>query len=230
MHYRILETAMVATSVALAACGDDDVTGLEGNAATVRFVNATSTSLDIAEGGTVATGNGALSFGTASNCMSVHATNAELAVRQTGTSTPLVGFTSAFQAGGNYTVIAYPGPAAAMQFTTVSNAFTPTVGQGGLRVFNAVSAGTSYDVYVGTPGATTVTAGANNIGYGTGSSYFNVGANAAQQVRITNAGTQALVLDVGTRSFIAGQNVTLVVAPPAAGSATPRAFYVTGCA
>lgn len=55
-------------------------------------------------------------------------------------------------------------------------------------------------------------------------------ANAAQQVRITNAGTQTLVLDVGARSFVVGQNVTLVIAPPAAGSTTPRAFYVTGCA
>jgi hypothetical protein len=36
------------------------------------------------------------------------------------------------------------------------------------------------------------------------------------------------MLDVGTRSFAAGQNATLVIAPPATGS-TPRAFYVTGC-
>jgi hypothetical protein len=230
MHYRILATALVAASVALAACGDDATGPNGGNSATVRFVNATSTSLDIAEGGTVATGNGALSFSTTSNCMSVDATNADLAVRLTGTSTPLGGFTPAFQAGGNYTVIAYAGAGATTPFATVSNAFTPTTGQGGLRVFNAVGAGTSYDVYVGTPGATTVTAGANNIGHGTGSSYFNVIANVVQQVRITNAGTQTLVLDVGTRSFIAGQLVTLVVGPPAAGSTTPRAFYVTGCA
>ena len=44
MHYRILATALVATSVALAACGDDG-TGLNGNNATVRFVNATSSTL-----------------------------------------------------------------------------------------------------------------------------------------------------------------------------------------
>ena len=228
MHYRILATALVATSVALAACGEDDVTGV-GDSATVRFVNATSTSLDIAEGSTVATGNGALSFATASNCMSVNAASSNLAVRLTGTSAPLATFTPAFQSGGNYTVIAYAGAGASLQFATVSNAYTPATGQGGLRVFNAVGAGTSYDVYVGVPGASTVTAGANNIGFGTGSSYFNVAANVAQQVRITTAGTQTVVLDVGTRNFIAGQNVTLVVAPPATGSATPRAFYMTAC-
>ena len=230
MHHRILATAMVATSLALAACGDDDATGPNGNNATVRFVNATSTSLDIAENGAVATGNGALSYGTASNCMSVQATNASLAVRQTGTSAPLPGFTPAFQPGGNYTVIVYPGAGGVTQFATVSNAFTPSSGQAGLRVFNGVAAGTSYDVYAGAAGATTVTAGANNIGYGSGSSYFNVVAGAPQQVRITNAGTQTLVLDVGMRTFIVGENATLVLAPPAPGSATPRGFYVVGCA
>ena len=106
--------------------------------------------------------------------------------------------------------------------------FGTAAGQGGLRVFNAVSAGTSYDVCVGLPGSAIVSSYANNIGFGMGSSYFNVGADAAQQVRIISAGTQTLVLDVGTRSFIAGQNLTLVVAPPATGTTTPRAFYVTG--
>ena len=228
MRSCILARALVATCVALAACGDDGM-GPTGNNATVRFVNATSVSLDIAEDGSVATGNGALSFGTESNCMSVRATDPELAVRQTGTSAPLAGFTPAFQAGGNYTVIAYPGAGGATQFATVSNAFTPSAGQAGLRVFNAVAPGTSYDVYAGAAGATTVTVGANNVGYGSGSSYFNVAAGTAQQVRITNAGTQTLVLDVGMRTFILGQNVTLVLAPPAPGSTTPRGFYATGC-
>ena len=229
MYYRTLATAMVAASLALAACGGDDATGPNGNNATVRFVNATAISLDIAENGTVATGNGALSFGTTSHCLVVHPTNSNLAVRQTGTSAPIAGFTPTFQAGGNYTVIAYPGAAGATQFATISNAFTPSSGQAGLRVFNGVAAGTSYDVYAGTAGAATVTAGANNIGYGSGSNYFNVVAGAPQQVRITNAGTQTLVLDVGMRTFIIGENTTLVLAPPAPGSATPRGFYAVGC-
>jgi hypothetical protein len=78
-------------------------------------------------------------------------------------------------------------------------------------------------------GASSATAGANNVGFGTGSSYFNVVAGTAQQVRITNAGSQAVVLDVGSRTFTAGQNVTLVITPPFSGSPAPRAFYATGC-
>jgi len=229
MQLRSLALVLLASSVALAACEDDDPTGPgSSNNATVRFINATSTSLDIGQGGTVATGNGALAYGTFSNCLTVDATNANVAVRQTGTSTALTGFTPAFQPGGNYTVIVYPGAGGTTQFTTVANAFTPAAGQGGLRVFNAAGTGTNYDIYVGAPGAALGSPAANNISYGSGSSYFNVATNAAQQVRLTNAGSQTVVLDVGNRSFAAGQNATLVIAPPATG-AVPRAFYVNGC-
>jgi hypothetical protein len=229
MQFRILALALLASSVTLAACGGDSVTGTDANNATVQFINATGSSLDVAQGGTVATGNGALSYGTTSLCIATDASSSNLAVRLTGTSTPLAGFTPAFQAGGNYTVIAYPGAPGVIQFATVSNAFTPSAGQGGLRVFNAAVAGASYDVYVSAPGAASATAAANNIGYGSGSSYFNVVAGTAQQVRITNAGSQTVVLDVGSRTFTTGQNVTLVIAPPLTGSPAPQAFYVNGC-
>ena len=229
LQIRRLALALLASSVTLVACNDDDITGTNANNATVQFINATAVSLDVAQGGTVATGNGALSYGTTSLCIATDATNSNLTVRQTGTSTPLTGFTPAFQAGGNYSVIAYPVAAGAIQFGTVSNAFTASAGQGGLRVFNAAGAGTSYDIYVSAPGASSATAGANNVAFGSGSSYFNVAAGTAQQVRITNAGSQAVVLDVGSRTFTAGQNVTLVITPPLTGSPAPRAFYVTGC-
>jgi len=230
LQLRRLALALLASSVALVACGGGDVTGTDANNATVQFINATAVSLDVAQGGTVATGNGALSYGTTSLCIVTDATNSNLAVRQTGTSTPLPGFTPAFQPGGNYSVISYPGATVAtIVFATVSNAFTPTAGQGGLRVFNGAGAGTSYDIYVGTPGGSTATAGANNVGFGSGSSYFNVAAAIPQQVRITNAGSQTVVVDVGNHTFTAGQNVTLVIAPPLTGSPVPRAFYATGC-
>ena len=230
MQLRTLALAVAAASVTIVACDDDgDITGLNANTATVQFINATALSLDIAQSGTVATGNGALSYGTASACIAADASNSNLAVRQTGTSTALAGFAPSFLAGGNYSVIVYPGAGAATQFATVSNAFTPTAGQGGLRVFNAAGAGTSYDIYIGPAGGSATTLLANNIGSGSGSSYFNVAAGSAQQLRITNAGSQAVVLDAGNRTFTAGQNATMVIAPPAAGSTTPRAFFVNGC-
>ena len=153
MQLRTLALALAAVSVGIVACDDDgDITGLNANTATVQFINATALSLDIAQSGTVATGNGALSYGTTSACITADASNSNLAVRQTGTSTALAGFAPSFLAGGNYSVIVYPGAGAATQFATVSNAFTPTAGQGGLRVFNAAGAGTSYDIYIGPAG------------------------------------------------------------------------------
>ena len=234
MRFRTLSAALLVPTLALslAACGSDNSTGLAStsNNATVQFINASNQSLDIATNGSVATGGGALSYGIASNCMSVDATNSGLTVRATGTSTPLTGFTPAFTAGGDYSVIAYPGTAGATQFVTVSNAFTPAAGQAGLRVVNVGAVGSNYDVYVTAPGAPLGTSNANNIGVGTGSSYFNVSAATAQEIRVTNAGSQTLVLTFGSsNTFTAGKKSTLVITAPAPGTTSPRGFIVGGC-
>jgi hypothetical protein len=233
MQFRTLAAAALVPLLALAACDDNgDLTGTGGSNknATVRFINVTTTTFDIASNGSVTTGNGALGYGTSSACISADASNSGLAVRQTGTSTPLTGFTPSFTAGGNYTVLVYPGVGGTTQFATVSNAYAPPAGQAGLRVFNAAGNGTNYDVYVTAPGAVLTTPNVNNVGFGSGSSYFNVSGTSAQQVRIMNAGSQAVLLDIGNQTFTAGTNATLVIAPPITGSTTPRAFLVQGCA
>lgn len=51
----------------------------------------------------------------------------------------------------------------------------------------------------------------------------------ASQIRLTADGSSAVLLDMGSQTFAAGQNAMLVVAPPAAGATTPRAFLVPGC-
>jgi hypothetical protein len=56
-----------------------------------------------------------------------------------------------------------------------------------------------------------------------------VSAGTLRQMRITNAGFKTLLLDIGSTALIAGQNLTLVIAPPAAGASTLRSFFVTGC-
>lgn len=230
MQLRILVAALFAPTLALTACDGSLSTGTtNSNNATVRFVNATSTSLDIASNGAVSSGNGALGYGNSSSCITVDATSSGLAVRQTGTSVALAGFTPTFQIGGNYTVIAYQGAVGAIQFATVSNAYTPATGQGGLRVFNAGAVGSSYDVYVTAPGAALGTSSVNNIGVGSGSSYFNVNATSAQEIRITNAGSPTVLVDVPSQTFVSGQNATLVIAPPVTGAPVPRVFLVSGC-
>jgi len=233
-------TALLAASATLAACSSDNVLGLgvAGGGtdtdtlsnARIRFVNATATSLDLATGGVVAIGNGAIGFGASSTCVSTSAITPNLAVRISGTSGTLPGFTTAYQSGVSYTVIAYPGSSGATQFATIADTFTPAPGESGFRVFNAGSVGSSYDVYITAPGAplTSATPSAASVMQGTSSAFSSV-STSAQQVRVTDAGSQTVLLDVGNVSFVAGLNMTLVIAPPLAGSTIPRTFLAASC-
>jgi hypothetical protein len=239
----LLATAVIAASAALAACSGDNVLGLgvagAGGGtntdtlsnARIRFVNATSTSLDLATGGVVATGNGAIGYGASSSCVSTSAIAPNLAVRIAGTTSSVPGFTTGYQSGASYTVIAYPGSGGATQFATITDTFTPTSGESGFRVFNASSAGSSYDVYVTAPGASLTTAvpTAASVTSGSSSSFTGVSPTVTQQVRITPAGSRTVLLDMGNVAFVAGLNLTLVIAPPLTGSTTPRTFLAASC-
>lgn len=223
-------TALLCT-VSLAACDDgNSATGVSSqqNTATVRFVNATGTALDFASGGTVGTGNGNLTYGSSSSCNSVDVSNTgSLSVRTAGSTTTVAGFAPTLGAGGNYTIIAYPGAGGAMQFATLAtNGFSPATGASGFRAFNAAGSG-NYDVYVTAPGAALGTATAAGVGSGSSSAFVSTAAGISQ-IRLTSAGSQSTLLDVGNQTFTAGQNRMLVIAPAVAGT-TPRAFFVTGC-
>jgi hypothetical protein len=196
--------------------------------ATIRLANATNNALDLLQGTSVLTGGGNLAFGTSSACSSVNAATPGLTIRQTGTTTALPGFTPTLVVGTSYTIIAYPG-ASAVQFATLTNTFTPVAGQAGLRVFNVTGGATGYDVFVTASGATLTTPTIANAISGTASSFVSVPAGSSQ-IRVTATGTTTpIVLDLGAQSFTAGQNATLVIAPPAAGSTTLRGFLVPAC-
>lgn len=243
MRARTLAVAAFAAAfVTIAACSSDNVLGIgvagvgaNGDTlsnARIRFVNATATSLDVVSGGVVGAGNGGIEFGSSSSCISINATTPNLTVRAAGTTTALSGFPTAFQSGVRYTVIAYTNASGGTQFASIADTFTPVAGQGGLRVFNAGATGSSYDVYVTAPSAslTTTTATFSAVTAGANSTFINVIASTSQQVRITAAGSKTVLLDVGNVAFVVGQSVTLVIASPLAGSTTPRAFLVAGCA
>jgi hypothetical protein len=232
MYARSLAVAAAMLStLALAACDSDARLGFIGpsNVATVRFVNATDTQIDIATSGTITTGNGALSFGTSSNCILVGATASNITILRTGSSTAIVGFTPDFQAGGSFTVIIYPGAGGLPQFAVLPNAFSPNLNRGGFRAFNAVGAGTNYDVYVTTSGEPLRSASVNNVTFGTGSGFVDVDATTVQQVRVTNAGSLAVVLNAGNQSFSPSVNSNFVIARPGPGSATLRTFQSQAC-
>jgi hypothetical protein len=229
MLQRLLAIGAVAPILALAACGssDDTVTGTTNSTATVRFINATNSNIDVSNAGTVATGNANLGFGTSTSCMTVNTTGTGLSFNQAGTSTQIPGFTQSFATGGTYTVVAYPGSTGSTQFLTINDAgSTPNTGQAGLRIVNAASGSGNL---VAVSSGTALGTGAG-VGFGSAGSFTSV--NAGSQTISFNTGTgTSTVVSAGNLNFTAGQNYTLIIAPPAAGSTPLRTFLVTttGC-
>jgi len=228
LHRSIAILAFVPLTL-VAACGDkDDVNGVITPTATVRFINATGSNIDVSNAGTVGTGNGNLGFGMSSSCMSVNASGATgtgLGFNQAGTSTAIPGFTQSFGSNGNYSVIAYPGTGGTTQFLTVDNSnFTANSGQAGLRIINAAS-GTGNLVALGNG---TALGSGSGVAFGSAGNFMNVGAGSQAITFNTGTGTST-VANAGSLNFTAGQNYTLVVAPPATGSTTLRTFLVSGC-
>jgi hypothetical protein len=226
MLHRSVAIAALVPLVVLAACGDDndDNTTNPTSTATVRFINATNTNIDVSNGGTVATGNGNLAFGGSSTCMTVNLSGTGLAFNQAGTTTAIQGFTPSFSANGNFTVVAIPATTGTQFLTLDNSGFTPTSGSAGLRVVNAAS-GTGSIVALG--GGTVIGTG-TGVPFGTGGAFMNVAAGSQAITFNTGTGTTT-VANAGSLNFTAGQNYTLIVAPAATGSTTLRTFLVTGC-
>lgn len=204
------------------------VTNTATTNATVRLINATGSSLSFLQNGTAVTGGSSIAFGSASGCASVPVANPLLTVTQAGSTTALSGFTPTLTAGTSTSFVAYPTAAGGVQFASLGNTFTPASGQAGFRVFNATTATTGYDAFVTAAGAVLGTATVSNVLAGAGSSFISV-PSGTQQIRLTSTGGTTVLLDAGSQTLTAGQNYTLVIAPPAAGSTTPRAFLIQGC-
>jgi hypothetical protein len=196
--------------------------------ATIRLVNATGSALNFLQNGTALSGGSNIAFGTSSACSSVNAATPGLTVTQGSSATALTGFTPTLTAGTSYTVVAYPTATGGVQFQTLNNTFTATSGQAGLRVFNASGLTAASDVFVTASGAALTTPTISNTASGSASTFVSVPAG-SQQIRLTTTGGTTVLLDLGSQTLTAGQNATLVIAPPLTGSVTPRAFLVSGC-
>jgi len=228
----------LATAATLAACSDDDEdnpTGPTTDNTSVRLFNATSSSLnlDVAQNGTVGTGNSNVAFGSASSCTKINSTNPQLTVRTAGSTTSLTGFTPSFSAGGTYTVLV-TGTAAAPVFTTLNDQFTtPSAGNAAVRIVNATTSATTgagnWDIYVN-PGTTLGTPNAIAVGRTTASSYLTVPAGQANTIRLTNAGQTTTLQNISVPSLTAGTVTTIVVTDAAtAGGTTLQTFTLPAC-
>lgn len=204
------------------------VTNLALTNSNVRLANATDNPLDLLQNGTALSGSSALAFGTSSACNSVNAATPALTITQASSATPLAGFTPALVAGHPFTFVAFPGAAGVVQFATVEQAI-PTAGQAQVGVFNATAQPTGLDVYLTPSGAALGTATIANVGSGSASASFVSVPVGSSDVRVTANGSTTVLLDLGSQTFVAGQNTMLVIAPPASGATSLRAFFVPGC-
>ena len=195
--------------------------------ATIRLANATDVAFDLRQGTSVASGGGNLAFGGVSSCTSVTAATPGLGVALTGTTANLSAFAPTLVAGNSYTFVAF-GTAASANFATLVNTFTPASGQAGFRVFNATGGATALDAFVTPLSAVLTTATVSGAVSGSATAFVSV-PSGSQQIRLTSTGLLTVLLDAGAQTLTAGTNYTLVVAPPASGSTTLRAFLVPGC-
>lgn len=196
--------------------------------ATVRLFNATATPLNFLQGTTALAGGSNIAFGASSTCSSVNAATPNLSVTQGTSTTALPGFAPSLTAGTSYTIVAYPTATGGVQFATLGNTFAPTTGQAGLRVFNATTATTGYDVHVLAAGAPIATPTIANTLAGATSAYVSVPAGTSV-ITVTSAGGATALVSLPSQAITAGQNLTLVIAPPAAGSTTPQLYLVPAC-
>lgn len=236
MDSRRITSALLAlaTVATLAACSDDDDPVGPSNNTTVRFVNATTggTSLDIAQNGTVGTGNGNIALGASSSCIRVNNSDPKLAVRAAGSTTDLTGFTPSFTANGTFTVLV-TGTTTTPVFTTLDDQFAaPSAGNAAVRIVNATSAATTgagnWDIYVN-PTTTLGTPNATAIGRTMASAYLTVPAGQANTIRLTNAGQTATLQNITVASQTAGTVQTIVVTDGATGSTTLQTFPLAAC-
>lgn len=208
---------------AFTAC-DDDPTGPGPDQATVRFANATSAGIDVDNGDATAGTN--LGFAGTTGCLYVNTTGqagTSLEFREAGSATLMVGFSQNFAAGGDYTVIAYPGFTGNAQFMTLDNSgYTAVSGQAGIRVVNAAPGSGSLILRLDGE----VVGPAGGVAYGSASAFANVTAG-TETFTITSGGTTVATTDALT--LTAGGTHTLVVAPPAPGTSELRTFLVRGC-
>jgi hypothetical protein len=228
LHRRFLGLALCSLAI-VAACSDDDD---DDNNSLVRVVNASNTAIDVASGTTIGTDNSNIGFGAGSTCLTTNSVDPDLNVTPAGTTNAYSSFALDLHAGQHYVTVAYPGFSGATAFSDIATGATPAVGQAGLRVFNAAAGSATYDVYVTAPGTAALgTAGATGIGFRTASGYISVPPGTSQ-VRLTNAGTQTVLINAGSLAFTAGQNAVLVIAAPGPGTTalrTFRTFLAAGC-
>jgi len=214
--------AMLAMLLLAAGCDTHGTLGIIAKTtADVRVLNASATSIDVLTNQTIDPGNGDIVFGTSSQCMTVDITSHGLSVRPAGvrtTTTPLPSFAS-----NERYIVTVTGTGGAYSVIPFRDSYTPATGKAAVRLINVSGSTSGVDIYVTDPGVALGTPNASNVLTGTASAYFDVPVT-AQQIRLTSTGSTLVAFDLGSVTIPAGAKDVVVLAPPATGSTTARAF------
>ena len=203
-----------------AACSDSDNVVHTLNAATVRLVNDTDTPLSLAVVNVLDSANARLVFGQASACVFVDLSNVPALTITNGATGVSIAFTPILSAGDNVMVVAFGTTVGNVQFASLNNRFVPAANSAGLRFFNGVAS--TGPLVMQRNGAVLTPF----VGFGAASGFVSVPIDSAS---ITFSNQLSVVLDAGPMAFPLGQNSTVVVGPPAAGTDPLRSFTVQGC-
>jgi hypothetical protein len=202
--------------------------GGSANDMTLRIVNTTGVALDLRSNGQAVGGDGHVTSGTTSACISVDpATTSSLGLRETGAVSDVGGFAPTIAPRASYTVVAFVSDAGFVSTFTLLSDYEPAPGLAGLRIVDVAPTLGSLDVYVTPPGAPLDVPGTASVGFGSNTGFFDVNPGGSQ-VRFTAATTRTVVFDAGTVTLVPGQLSTMVVAQPG-GSATPVAMLAPAC-
>lgn len=195
--------------------------------ASVRLVNASVNvdALDLAIGGTVATGDDSVAFGSATGCRAVSASS-PVAIRLAGSASDLPGFTSSLTSGQRATVVA-AGPTDSLRFVTLyDDANLPAAGRARLRVLNA-SRNDGVDVRLLAPGSSSATTIVSSLDVDEVSSFVDLPAGTALLDVVSSAGS--LLLDDAAVTLGTGESRTVVLGEPLGGSTTLQFFDFAAC-
>ncbi len=211
---------VVGALVLATGCSESDNVVHTLNSAIVRLVNDTDTPITLNVFNAVDSANARLVFGQSSACVFIDLSNVPALVITNGATGASIAFTPVLSAGDNVTVVAFGPTLGNVQFASLNNRFVPVANSAGLRFFNGVAS--TGPLVMQRNGAVLTPL----VGFGSASAFVSVPTDSAL---ITFSDRFSVVLDAGRMAFPLGQNSTVVVGPPAAGTDPLRFFTVQGC-
>lgn len=218
MKYKLLALAILASSVTVAACSDDD------DPVTTTQLRAVHLSPDAPNVDVLVNGNEVASdvaYLQNTGYLVIPSGMTPILVQPVGTNTNVIDASPDLDPDADYTVLAANLVADIEPILLTDDNTPPTSGNVKVRIVHGAPSAPAVDVYVTSPGAdlATSTPTLTNITFGVASGYLSVPAG-SYQIRVTPTGTTTVVIDSGTVPLGAGQ-IRTVIATDAPGGGAP---------